>query len=311
MTKPHHPGHALRILDIKGNSLDDGPGIRSVVFFKGCPLSCVWCHNPESKKPGPEISFDRAECVGCDTCLGVCPEHALDRKRPFFIDRNRCTLCGACVESCPSGALAMVGKSMSVEDIATTVVKDKPFYINSGGGVTCSGGEPTLYMDFLSALLQRLKDEGIHTLLETCGLFDFKAVSQKILPYTDAIYYDIKIYDPDIHQRFCGVRNEMILENFVSLNAIASRNGLELLPRTPLIPNITAAKENLTAIAKFLSAQGIRQARLLGYNPLWHDKNAKLGLPDTLKQNPAMTAWMSKDELAACKAIYSDHGIKT
>jgi pyruvate formate lyase activating enzyme len=300
----------MLILDIKGNSLDDGPGIRSVVFFKGCPLSCVWCHNPESKNPGPEISFDSTECVGCDTCLSVCPEHAMDRKWPFFIDRNRCTLCGTCVESCPSGALAMVGKPMSVEDIAATVVKDKPFYKNSGGGVTLSGGEPTLYMDFLSALLQRLKIEGIHTLLETCGLFDFKAFSEKILPYTDAIYYDIKIYDPDTHQRFCGVRNDLILENFIKLNAIASKNGFELLPRTPLIPGMTATKENLTAIAGFLNAQGVRQARLLSYNPLWHDKNAKIGLPDTLKQNPAMTAWMSKDELAACVAIFSAYGIK-
>jgi len=303
--------HGPIILDIKGNSLDDGPGIRSVVFFKGCPLSCAWCHNPESKKPGPEISFERDECVGCDTCLSVCPERALSRNLPFVIDRTRCTLCGLCVENCPSGALAMVGKSMSVDDIAAVVVRDKPFYKNSGGGVTLSGGEPTLYMDFLSALLQRLKTEGVHTLIETCGLFDFTAFSEKIVPYTDAIYYDIKIHDPDVHQQFCGVKNDRILENFVKLSAIARQNSLELLPRTPLIPNMTATTENLTAIAGFLKNQGVHEARLLAYNPLWHDKNAKIGLPDSLRKDAAMRTWMTKEEVAACKAVFSAFGINT
>ena len=303
--------HSPIILDIKGNSLDDGPGIRSVVFFKGCPLSCAWCHNPESKKPGPEISFDRDECVGCDTCLSVCPEHALDRNLPFFIDRNRCTLCGACVESCPSGALAMVGKCMTVEDIAEQVAKDKPFYNNSGGGVTCSGGEPTLYMDFLSEILQRLRNDSIHTLLETCGLFDFEAFAEKILPYTDSIYYDIKIYDADLHQRFCGVKNDLILENFARLNAAARQNSVSLLPRTPLVPNMTAITENLTAIAGFLKNQGVHEARLLAYNPLWHEKKAKIGLPDTSRKDTAMRTWMSKEALAACTAIFAAHGINT
>lgn len=306
-TMKHYP----LILDIKGNSLDDGPGIRSVVFFKGCPLSCAWCHNPESKKPGPEISFDQNECVGCDTCLSVCPEQALSRNLPFFIDRNRCTLCGACVESCPSGALAMVGKFMPVDDIAAVVVRDKPFYKNSGGGVTLSGGEPTLYMDFLSALLQRLKADGVHTLIETCGLFDFTMFSEKILPYTDAIYFDIKIHDPNRHKRFCGVRNDLILKNFARLNAAVSQNGVELLPRTPLIPGMTATKENLAAIAGFLKSQGVHEARLLAYNPLWHDKNAKIGLPDKLKENSAMRTWMSKEELAACTAIFAAFGINS
>ncbi|RJP90128.1 MAG: glycyl-radical enzyme activating protein [Desulfobacteraceae bacterium] len=303
--------HTPLILDIKGNSLDDGPGIRSVVFFKGCPLSCVWCHNPESKKPGPEISFDQAECVGCDSCLGVCPEHALNRNLPFFIDRNCCTLCGACVENCPSGALSMVGKSMSVGDIVTNVSRDKPFYKNSGGGVTCSGGEPTLYMDFLSSLLQRLKTNGIHTLLETCGMFDFTAFSEKIVPYTDAVYYDIKIHDPDTHQQFCGVKNDLILKNFIKLNAIALQNGFELLPRTPLIPNITATEKNLTAIAGFLNTQSIRKARLLAYNPLWHDKTGKIGTTDSLRTQPEMTSWISRDKLEKYAAIFSDHGIDT
>lgn len=299
------------ILDIKGNSLDDGPGIRSVVFFKGCPLSCAWCHNPESKHPGPEISFDRDECVGCDTCLSVCPEHALSRKQPFFIDRNRCTFCGACVENCPSGALAMIGKVMTVEEIAAQALRDKLFYDNSGGGVTFSGGEPTLHMEFLSALLQRLKAEGVHTLIETCGLFEFTRFSEKILPYADAIYFDIKIHDPERHKQFCGVRNEGILDNFIKLNAAAIKNGIDLLPRTPLVPGMTATQANLAAIAGFLKGQGVREARLLAYNPLWHGKNAKIGLPDLLDKEETMRTWMKKEEVATCKAVFSAFGIHT
>jgi len=299
------------ILDIKGNSLDDGPGIRTVVFFKGCPLSCVWCHNPESKKPGQEISFDQNECVGCDTCLQSCPENALDRQNPFFIDRSLCTLCGVCVANCPSGALTLVGRTMHTEDIVAVAAKDKPFFNNSGGGVTLSGGEPTLHMDFLSGLLKKLKDEGIHTLLETCGLFNFEAFEKKVLPYIDTIYYDIKIIDPDHHKQFCGVKNDQILNNFIRLNAMAAESGFDLLARTPLIPNITATEKNLTEIADFLETRGIRQARLLAYNPLWHEKNAKIGIQNTRLNHAEMNTWIPKEQLDTLRAIFTDKNINT
>ena len=299
------------ILDIKGNSLDDGPGIRTVVFFKGCPLSCVWCHNPESKKPGPEISFDKNECVGCGTCMDVCPENALDRKTDFFIDRTRCTLCGICVENCPSGALSMVGQSITIEEIVKSVSKDLPFFANSGGGVTLSGGEPTLYMDFLSDLLQKLKAEGIHTLLETCGLFEFTSFEKKVLPYIDTIYYDIKILDPEFHQKFCGVKNDRILENFTRLHDLCPDTGVELLARTPLIPDITATEKNLTDIADFLTHQGIAHARLLAYNPLWHEKTEKIGAADTFKNKKQMREWIPKEKTASFHAIFRERGIST
>ncbi|PIP38023.1 MAG: glycyl radical-activating protein [Desulfobacterales bacterium CG23_combo_of_CG06-09_8_20_14_all_51_8] len=299
------------ILDIKGNSLDDGPGIRTVVFFKGCPLSCVWCHNPESKRAAPEISFDRNECVGCDTCIQICPEKALDRNNPFFIDRTRCTLCNACVINCPSGALSMVGREMTVEEIVAFAAKDKPFFENSGGGVTLSGGEPTLHMDFLSGLLNRFKAEGIHTLVETCGLFDFSAFADKILPWVDSIYYDIKLYDPDAHRNFCGVKNDRILKNFSKLNTLSTSKRFELLPRTPLIPDITATEKNLTQIAEFLADQGVRQTRLLGYNPLWHEKNEKIGIQNSFKNQKEMTAWMPKEKIETCRAIFTRKGIHT
>ena len=157
------------ILDIKGNSLDDGPGIRSVIFFKGCPLSCVWCHNPESKKTGAEIAFDGGRCIDCGTCREVCPEKALSRENPFYIDRSRCPLCFDCVQACPSGALEQVGKEMSINEILEKIVPDKPFFEVSDGGVTLSGGEPTLFMDFAAKLLVALKQQKIHTLVETCS----------------------------------------------------------------------------------------------------------------------------------------------
>jgi pyruvate formate lyase activating enzyme len=297
------------ILDIKGNSLDDGPGIRTVIFFKGCPLSCVWCHNPESKKAVAEISFDKTECVACDTCINACPEDALDRKNPFFIDRNRCTLCGICVENCPSGALSLVGKKIPMENIVATVLKDKPFYQNSGGGVTLSGGEPTLYMDFFSTLLAHLKSEGIHTLLETCGFFDLETFKIKILPFVDTIYYDIKIFDARTHKRFCRVKNDVIIKNFEILNNISTQNGFEILPRTPLIPDITATEENLTAIADFLTAQGVKKARLLAYNPLWHDKNEKIGIINKQAKAKNMATWIPKDKIKYYESIFKKKGI--
>ena len=180
------------ILDIKGNSLDDGPGIRSVVFFKGCPLSCVWCHNPESKKTIPEISFSPDDCVGCNACLDSCSSKALSRNNLFYIDRKKCDLCFQCIPTCPSGALERVGRKMTEEDILGEVIKDKIFFDNSGGGVTFSGGEPTFYMPFLSRVIQLATNAGLHTLLETCGLFDWKAFETLILPHIHTIYFDLK-----------------------------------------------------------------------------------------------------------------------
>jgi len=301
------------ILDLKGNSLDDGPGIRTVVFFKGCPLSCVWCHNPESKKAAPEISYAKSECVGCNTCNEICPENALDRKNPYFIDRVKCTLCAACAEDCPSGALSMVGTPMSIQEIISAVAKDKPFYKNSGGGVTLSGGEPTLYMDFLSDLLQCLKKDGIHTLIETCGLFEFESFEKKVLPYIDTIYYDIKIIDPETHQQFCGVKNDRILKNFSNLHTLSAsaENSFELLARTPLIPDITATEENLTQIADFLKARGVHQTRLLAYNPLWHEKNEKIGTHNSFENDQTMTSWIPNEKIEIYRSIFTNEGIHT
>lgn len=297
------------VFEIKGNSLDDGPGIRTVIFFKGCPLSCVWCHNPESKRAGEEISFDPDQCIGCDTCLGICPNQALSRLNPSFIDRDKCSLCFVCAESCPSGALARVGRRLTHDELLEKVLRDKPFYHTSGGGVTLSGGEPTLHMDFLSALLKRCREEGLHTLLETCGLFDCARFEQIILPYTDMIYMDIKLYDPRRHSRYCGVSNEAILKNFARLQDLSLEGRFQLVPRVPLIPGITDGRSNLSAIAGFLKERGASGVRLLPYNPLWHKKCARMGVENPWRNVEAMNMWLPRERVQISEEIFREAGL--
>jgi len=297
------------ILEIKGNSLDDGPGIRSVVFFKGCPLSCVWCHNPESKSLKAEIAFDAEQCVACDSCLSYCPEEALSRELPHFIDRARCSLCFACVDVCPSGALSRVGTSTPIEAIVQTVLKDKLFFNNSGGGVTLSGGEPTLAMGYAGDLLKALKREGIHTLVETCGLFDLETFDQTLYPFADTIYFDIKLMDAAAHRQYCGAPNAVILNNFRHLHRRFLEGGIEILPRTPLIPGITDTRENLEAIVEFLKTCEVTRAELLEYHPLWREKNRKLGIPNPENENSDLELFSNQEHQAACQQIFLDAGI--
>jgi len=299
------------ILEIKGNSLDDGPGIRSVVFYKGCPLSCIWCHNPESKKAVAEISFDAKVCINCGTCRDVCPEEALSRDNRFYIDRIKCTLCFLCADACPSGALDRVGKAMSVDDILKKIMPDKPFYETSGGGVTLSGGEPTLYMEFTSQLLKALKQQNIHTLLETCGYFDLDKFMDMLYPYIDTIYFDIKIIDSITHKKYCGYSNERILENFKQIFSAAKHDGKVFLPRIPLIPDITDTEVNIREIAAFLKSLDIAEASLLAYNPLWHEKSDKVGVEDPYKNSKYMTTFPDRAIEERCKAIFANAGISS
>ncbi|MDX9762502.1 MAG: glycyl-radical enzyme activating protein [Desulfomonilia bacterium] len=294
------------IFEVKGNSLDDGPGIRTVVFFKGCPLNCLWCHNPESKKALPEISFDPEKCVGCDSCLAVCPEGALDRGNPLFVDRTRCTLCMECARVCPGTALSPVGGYMSMAEVMAEIEKDLPFFQASGGGVTLSGGEPTLFMEFASRLLKRIKQKKVHTLLETCGFFDWSRFMELLYPHLDAIYYDLKLFDPGEHRRFCGVSNETILQNFAKLSAACARDNREILPRIPLVPGITATRENLGAFARFLKDLNVLKVALLPYNPLWISKLPVLG---QTRRIGISEEWMTSAEIKECTSIFPDFRI--
>lgn len=297
------------IFAIKGNALDDGPGIRSVVFFKGCPLSCIWCHNPEGKRREVELSFSAKTCVGCDTCLAVCPEQALNRADPFFVDRARCTMCLRCAEACPSGALSQVGKQMSPAEVVRTVLRDSPFYAVSGGGVTLSGGEPTLFLDFAGELLQALKAEGVHTLLETCGLFSYPAFARKLYPWLDLIYFDLKLIDAEAHTRYCGVPNQVILDNFRRLARRMQAGGVRVVPRIPLIPAITDTEENLQAVAAFLAACELSQIVVLPYHPLWQEKEQMLGIEAAAGGN-GLQSWPGKQQVVEAKAILARSGVR-
>jgi len=298
------------ILEIKGNSLDDGPGIRSVVFFKGCPLSCFWCHNPESKRAGMEIAFDGGECVACNSCLEICQEDALSKGNPVFINRQQCSLCCQCVDNCPSGALSRVGSYLSIDKIVAQVVKDKPFFETSGGGVTLSGGEPTINMDFTADLLKSLKDVQIHTLMETCGFFDFEKFEKKIYPLLDMIYFDIKLIDPHHHKRYCGTSNRIILENFCKLYNQYRDGGIEILPRVPLIPEITDTAENIYKTAAFLNKYSVKRVALLPYHPLWQEKNRKIGVCEKREDHEIIDKFLDQERIDFCKAVFTDAGIE-
>jgi len=297
-------------LEIKGNSLDDGPGIRSVVFFKGCPLSCSWCHNPESKKQETEISFDPEACVGSQACFDVCPKSALSSDNPLFIDRNACDLCFDCVEQCPSGALERVGHEMSVAEIVRTALKDKPFFDSSNGGVTFSGGEPTLNMEFLSESAKALKEKDINVLIETSGQFNFDKFKALVYPYVDLIYFDIKLMDRELHRKYCGPSNASILKNFKKLQQQYLAGGVKILPRTPLIPNITDTSENLFAIASLYKELKVKTTQLLAYHPMWQNKNIKIGIQDSLTHDSSFGKWMPNQRVKECEKIFTDMGIQ-
>lgn len=262
------------IVDIKRHSLEDGPGIRSVVFFKGCPLRCVFCQNPEAQNPEPEIIFSEKKCIGCGKCADACKQGAIDFQSSWRIDRRRCVRCGECADVCPSGSLKRIGVSYSVPALAEILMRDRAFYKHSGGGVTISGGECTLYPDYLESLLKSLKADGVHVALETSGYFDYDTFQKKILPSTDLIYYDIKIFDADSHRRYTEKSNHRIMEN---LRNLLKEDEIEVHPRIPIIPDITATRGNLTAIVDFLYEAGAPSVSLIPYNPMGFGMLKSLG----------------------------------
>ncbi|MBL8293070.1 MAG: glycyl-radical enzyme activating protein [Bryobacterales bacterium] len=266
------------IFDIKRNCSEDGPGIRTTVFFKGCPLRCAWCHNPEGISSAPSLAFRGAVCHP-DTCgapcIRVCPTGALRLASPLAVDRAECTRCDLCFGVCRSHALEPVGYRIPVDQLLYRVLIDKPFFLSTQGGVTLSGGEPTLQMTFISRFLAGLKQEGVSTAIETCGYFDFERFRELALPYLDLIYFDLKLFDDEQCRRHTGQLAGPVLRNLARLLEVAS---IPVIPRIPLIPGITDTAENLSALGRFLRRHAVAQCSLMRYNPLWRDKLETLGL---------------------------------
>jgi pyruvate formate lyase activating enzyme len=252
------------VLAISRMTIHNGPGLRTVIYLKGCPLHCLWCSTPESQKTGPEIAVYPSKCIHCDQCVPACPLNAISvTDDTVSIDRSLCNNCGKCVEVCYSEAIKLLGQSMTIKELLDEVKKDAAFYKHSGGGVVISGGEPFLNPDFTMKLLRALKEEGINVGIDTCGYVPWKNI-EEMLPYIDFFLWDIKHMDPEKHREFTGVSNELILSNIRSV----SEKNIPIYIRVPVIPGYNDSEENIRAICEF--AQGLSSVVEIHLIPLHH-----------------------------------------
>jgi pyruvate formate lyase activating enzyme len=258
------------IFDIKRYAIHDGPGIRTTVFFKGCPLNCTWCHNPEGIKEEPEVILRPNRCdPDCTACISVCPHEAITKKNSEIrINKSKCDLCGKCGDICVYEAVEMAGKKVTDLEVLNEVLKDSLFYEDSSGGVTLSGGEPTIQPKFLKALLKRFRQKNISTILDTSGFAPFE-IFEDIQRDVDLFLYDLKVMDDDKHRKFTGVSNKLILENLRRL----SRNGSKVIARIPLIPGVNEDEKNLKETVDFLKSVGnIHRVNILPFHKSWCEK---------------------------------------
>ena len=293
-----------KVYDIQRFAIHDGPGIRTLVFMKGCPLECLWCSTPQTQRSSPDLLYIEVNCKKCLRCVDVCPEKAItfSDKEKIEINRKICNNCGQCVDICPNQALKLVGEQKSVEQLFQDVMKDSNFYRRSDGGVTIGGGEPTMQHEFVSALLKKCKEMYIHTAMETCGYAKWEQL-EKILEHIDLLYFDIKHMDARIHEEITGVSNEIILEN--------ARKASEMRPiiiRIPLIPGLNDSEENLLNTGKFAAELGEKLLRieLLLYHKFGTGTYEQLGREYKLKDvEPPSEEYMIK-----LKKIVESCGVK-
>ncbi|NOZ29769.1 MAG: glycyl-radical enzyme activating protein [Chloroflexi bacterium] len=270
------------IFDFKRFSVHDGPGIRTTVFLKGCPLSCWWCHNPESQAPGPELIVRESRCIRCYACVAACEQGAISQNGGIPItDREKCVLCGACAEVCYAEAREIAGREMTVAEVMAEIERDAAFYEESGGGVTFSGGEPLLQGEFLIALLEACRERGIHTAVDTSGFAPWETM-ERVGQLADLFLYDLKLMDDAQHRKYAGATNRPILENLQAL----SKQGREIVLRIPLIPGINDDEENIRQLGRFAAAlPHLNHVDLLPYHRMGAEKYERLDkaytLPDT------------------------------
>ena len=268
-----------KIFNIQKFSLNDGPGIRTSVFLKGCPLDCVWCHNPESKSFSNEITYEDAKCICCRKCAAVCGHncHVFDNGHIF--DRSECIGCLDCCSNCVTGALKCVGTDITSDEVITEVLKDRVFYRNSGGGITLTGGEPMAQFEFTRELLTKAKENGLHSCIETCGYAPWEHF-KSIIPLVDIFLFDFKETDPKEHKEFTGVSNELIIDNLKRLDS----SGAKIALRCPIIPGFNDTDKHFNGIANISNnLKNIIEVDIESYNPLGISKLKTLGKTDFSK----------------------------
>ena len=291
---------SAKYIDIKRFAVHDGPGIRTTLFLKGCSLRCIWCHNPESRQPQPELAIHYQKCTLCGECAKICPCHRIVNCVHEF-SRTDCKACGRCESVCLSGALELFGKSMTVDEAAAKLLEDRIFYVD-GGGITLSGGEPLLHSEFCAELLTRMKAEGIHCAVDTCGNVPWTAF-EAVLPHTDMFLYDFKCADSEKHRRLTGCGNELILENLKRLNG----TGKTIEIRMIMVPEHNMDESDIRAAGEFLAPlKSVSAVRLLAYHSLARSKFKAVGHPDTM---PDVTA-PDADALERVAVILRQYGIK-
>ena len=289
------------VFNIQKFSVNDGPGIRTVVFLKGCPLRCRWCANPESQLAKPQVLWDANKCLNCGHCRQICPADAITRSDGrLLIDHSACTACGACVRDCPAHALKEEGKRMTVQQVLDTVLQDLPFYEESGGGMTLSGGEMLMQPVFARNLLLAAKEEGLHTCCETTGYAKSESFAT-FLEVLDLLLFDVKHWDAEAHRRGTGITNELPLRNLRA----AIRAGKEVLPRIPVIPGFNDSLEDAERLSARLGEAGADCCQLLPFHQFGENKYTLLGKDYPYRDVPAF----HREDLEDYRQIFLQNGI--